>query len=177
MLALMKIRHVRRLLPIAVSCLSFMGAVRVAAQDQTSTGNPPVNALIPNFYYEDLPAARKWYVEKLGLKPLYDAGWVVIVELGKGMQIALVDGAKGELRAVQEKGTMLSIETDALSEWYDRVRQIEGIEWYRSKKAESAAQPGHITEHEDIREFRIVDPGGYLIEFYQWKPAFRPKSD
>jgi hypothetical protein len=25
-----------------------------------------------------------------------------------------------------------------------------------------------------IEEFRVLDPGGYIIEFYRWKPEFRP---
>jgi catechol 2,3-dioxygenase-like lactoylglutathione lyase family enzyme len=173
----MKVRNIRGISTVVFACLAIIGGACAAAQGSTPTSKlPPVNALVTNFYYENLPAAREWYVEKLGFRLLYDADWVIIVEVARGMQIALVDGDKGEMRAVQEKGTMLSIETDALEEWHTRVSKIEGINWYQSKKAGGDRRPARqIREHEDIREFRILDPGGYLIEFYQWKPGFRPK--
>lgn len=31
-----------------------------------------------------------------------------------------------------------------------------------------------IMEHEQIEEFRILDPEGYIIEFFRWKPEDRP---
>ena len=128
---------------------------------------PPVNAVVTNFYYADLAAARKWYVDGLGLKPIYDDGWVVILEFGPGMQLALVDGAKGAMRPVAEKGTMLSVETDSLDDWHERLAAIPGVTWYKGQSG--------VTEHKDIHEVRALDPGGYLVEFYRWKDAYRPK--
>lgn len=135
---------------------------------------PPVNAIVANFYYDDLQAARNWYVGKIGFKPLYDDGWVVIIGISKGMQLALVDGHKGLMHAVKDKGTMLSIETDALEAWYSRIAAVEGIHWVKPKDGQPI---GKISEHKDIQEFRVLDPGGYLIEFYRWKAAYRPRAD
>lgn len=132
---------------------------------------PPVNALVPNFYYNDLDAARKFYIDKLGFPVLYDAGWVVIIEIDKGKQLALVDGKRGALSAVEQKGVLLVIETDALEEWYNYVSAIEGINWfqYGLNYREGVTLRHGLMDHGDIQEFRILDPEGYIIEFFRWK--------
>jgi catechol 2,3-dioxygenase-like lactoylglutathione lyase family enzyme len=142
-----------------------------APATQTSRKAPPVTALVANFYYQDLAAARQWYVNALGFPVIYVDGWVVIVEAGPGMQIALVDQAKGALKAVKDKGTMLAIETSALQEWYDHVRVIKGIEWYPYNGEDPKHFQHGIRQHGDYEEFRVLDPGGYIIEFYRWKPG------
>lgn len=130
---------------------------------------PPVKALVTNFYYQDLPAARQWYTQELGFPVIYDDGWVVIVEAGPGMQIALVDAAKGALKAVKDKGAMLAIETSQLEQWYDYVSAIKGIEWYPYNGEDPKHFQHGIRHHGDYAEFRVLDPGGYIVEFYRWK--------
>lgn len=150
-------------LALALAPPSVVGAAATPGARTT----PPVNAVVANFYYADLAPARRWYVDGLGLKPIYDDGWVIIVEFGPGMQLALVDGTKGVMRPVKDKGTMLSIETDSLDEWYRLLAAIPGVAWYEGKST--------ITGHKDIEEVRVLDPGGYLVEFYRWKEGYRPK--
>jgi catechol 2,3-dioxygenase-like lactoylglutathione lyase family enzyme len=165
---------VTMLLLAAVAAGPTFGQERGAAENQDSE-LPSVTALVPNFYYHDLATAREWYVDKLGFTPIYEGGWVVIVEVAPGMQIALVDGERGTLKPVEDKGALLVIETDELEEWYRYVSRLEGIEWYQYGNESGRYRLKHgIMEHEEIEEFRIVDPGGYIIEFYRWKPAYRP---
>lgn len=152
------------------ACCAVLALVACASMAAQPTRKPPpITALVTNFYYQDLPAARKWYVEELGFPVIYDDGWVVIVEAGPGMQIALVDAAKGALKAVKDKGAMLAIETDRLEDWYDHVRAIKGIEWYPYNGEDPRHFKHGIREHGDYAEFRVLDPGGYIIEFYRWK--------
>jgi catechol 2,3-dioxygenase-like lactoylglutathione lyase family enzyme len=138
---------------------------------------PPVTAIAPNFYYHDLQKAKEWYVDKLGFRPVFVDDWLVMVEVAPGMEVALVDGVSGSLKPVEEKGAMLTVETEALEEWFQHVSRIEGIEWFQYTGDDAATdQPARaIREHETIEEFRILDPGGYIIEFYRWKPEFRPE--
>lgn len=149
------------------------------SQSQARSARPPVNALVPNFYYNDLDAARDFYIDKLGFPVLYDAGWVVIVEIDKGMQLALVDGHKGALPAMEQKSALLVIETDALEEWYSYVSAIEGIEWfqYGLDYREGVTMRHGLMDHGDIEEFRILDPEGYIIEFFRWKHPPGPETD
>jgi len=130
-----------------------------------------VNAIVPNFYYDDLGPAREWYLRALGLRPTYDDGWVVILEFGPGMQLALVDGKRGFLKPVADKGTMLSIETDDLDGWYARAARAPGTRWLKGREVTST--PPGLTEQKDITQFRLVDPGGYIVEFYRW--SARPR--
>jgi len=107
-------RHLHKfiLFTCLVTCLMLLTQfANAASTKQTVRKPPPVTALVANFYYQDLPAARKWYVDEMGFPVIYNDGWVVIVELGPGMQIALVDGAKGALKAIKDKGAMLAVET------------------------------------------------------------------
>ena len=130
---------------------------------------PPVKALVTNFYYDNLQVAKAWYVDEMGFQVIYDDGWVVIVEVGKGMQIALVDASKGALHAVKNKGAMLAIETAALEQWHEYVRKIDGIEWYPYNGEDPRNFKHGIRAHGDYEEFRVLDPGGYIIEFYRWE--------
>ena len=159
----------------AVFLASGAGHAREAAA-QERRELPPINALVPNFYYDDVEAAKRWYVDKLGFRMMIDLGWVAIVELQPGMQVALVDGERGTLSAVEDKGALLVIETDALEAWHEHVSAIEGIDWYAYPDDPRRTRlPGGIMEHPEIHEFRVLDPGGYIIEFFRWKPEFKPR--
>lgn len=158
---------------VAVCCLAVTLAGPAIAQTRQL---PPVNALVPNFYYDDVDAAKEWYVDKLGLRMMIDLGWVAIVEIQPGMQIAVVDGKRGTLDAVEDKGALLVIETDALEDWHAHLSAVEGIEWYQyDDDPRRTRLPNGIMEHPEIHEFRVVDPGGYIIEFFRWKPEFKPR--
>lgn len=166
---------------IVFSLACLVAAPFVSAQEDVSVANtdrslPPVNALVPNFYYEDLDAARTFYIDKLGFPIVADIGWVVIVEIAPGRQLALVDGDKGTLSPVSDKGVLLVIETDALEQWYDYITAIDGIDWYQyGLDFRDGVRLRHgIMDHETIQEFRIVDPEGYIIEFFRWKENAKP---
>lgn len=153
-------------------CLAMLPWYASAAPARASLRQPPpVKALVANFYYNNLAVAKKWYVQELGFPVIYDDQWVVIVEVGKGMQIALVDAHKGALKAVKDKGAMLAIETDELQQWYDYVKAIKGITWYPYNGEDPQHFQHGIRDHGDYQEFRVLDPGGYIIEFYRWKPG------
>jgi hypothetical protein len=156
---------------LAAMALSGLGPATAQQRDL-----PPIDALTPNFYYDDVEAAKRWWVDRLGFRMMIDLGWVAIVELQPGMQIALVDGERGTLRAVEEKGALLVIETEALEAWYEHVAAIDDIDWYEyPSNPRRTRLPNGLMEHPEIHEFRIVDPGGYIIEFFRWKPEFKPR--
>jgi len=135
---------------LAVSVMAGAAHTREAAA-QERRELPPIDALVPNFYYDDVDAAKRWYVDKLGFRMMIDLGWVAIVELQPGMQIALVDGERGTLHAVQDKGALLVIETAALEAWYTHVSAIDGIEWYLYPDDPRRTRlPNGLMEHPEI---------------------------
>jgi hypothetical protein len=121
---------------------------------------PSIIAGVPFFYYQDLQVAADWYENKLGLKKVANKEWVVIFELIPGSQIGLVNASGGSLKPISEKGALLSIETEELEAWYERLKNVEGINMIHGIEVGAKGM---------IEEFRMTDPGGYIIEFFRWK--------
>ncbi len=128
--------------------------------------NPSVAAGVTFFYYDDLDEAADWYENKLGLNNLTDEGWVVIFELTDSSHLGLVNASGGSLKPTENKGAMLSIETGEREAWYEKLKDVDGINMIHG-----------IEGSEDgwIEEFRMTDPGGYIIEFFRWR-SHRPEA-
>ncbi len=137
-----------------------------AAAFAEDDGHPAITGGVPFFYYNDLPAAADWYKNKLGLKPLTEEDWVVIFELNASSYIGLVNATGGELKPIAEKGSLLSIDTPDLEAWWDRLKDVEGIN----------IKNGIITGADGmIEQFSLQDPEGYIVEFFRWK-EHRPEA-
>ncbi len=130
-----------------------------AANHQDEVAAPRIAGTVPFFYYSDLAAAADWYENKLGLRRVTDEGWVVIFEVAPTAFIGLVNASDGTLRPAREKGVLLSIETPDLVAWYNRLKAVEGINMKQGIKVGAKGM---------IEEFRLQDPGGYIVEFFRW---------
>ena len=53
---------------------------------------------------------------------------------------------------------MLSIVTSEVDAWYERLKANPDIVFLKE-----------ISENDMIRSFLIEDPGGYTVEFFQWR--------
>ncbi len=128
--------------------------------------NPSVAAGVIFFYYDDLDEAADWYENKLGLNKLTDEGWVVIFELTDSSHLGLVNATEGSLKPTENKGAMFSIDTPELEAWYEKLKDVDGINMIHG-----------IEGSEDgwIEEFRMIDPGGYIVEFFRWR-SHRPEA-
>ena len=133
------------------------------ASDHT---NPSIAGGIPFFYYKDLQAAADWYKNKLGLKPLTEESWVAIFELTPTSFLGLVNASGGTLRPTANKGALLSIETAELEAWWEKLKDVEGIDMIHGIEDGAGGM---------IEEFRINDPEGYIIEFFRWR-NHRPEA-
>ena len=129
-----------------------------AAADQDA--RPSLAGVVPFFYYNNIEEAADWYENKLGFKKLTDEGWVVIFEITPSGYLGLVNASGGTLRPIEDKGALLSIETAELEAWHERLKDVEGINMVQG-----------IVNNDNglIEEFRLVDPGGYVIEFFRWR--------
>lgn len=121
---------------------------------------------MPFFYYHDLREAADWYQNKLGLSKLTEEDWVVIFELTDTSYIGLVNATGGTLRPTEEKGALLSIETAELEAWYEKLKNIDGINMIHGIEGDDDGM---------IEEFRMADPGGYIVEFFRWR-SHRPEA-
>lgn len=148
---------------IAMVCLLSCAAAGTSESKKHEA--PPITAGVPFFYYTDLREAVDWYQNKLGLEVLVDKEWVVIFRLNEASYLGLVNATGGSLVPTENKGALLSIETQDLEGWWDRLKDIEGINMIHG--IEVGAQGL-------VQEFRMQDPGGYVVEFYRWMPEHSP---
>lgn len=165
---------VTTLLPGKHLCRWFMTAASVVwvclPVTVNGTGNgesPSIKAGVPFFYYQDLPQAVDWYEHKLGLRKIVDKGWVAIFALNSASQIGLVNATDGSLSPTTEKGALLSIETDDLEAWYNRLKGVEGVNMIHGIEIGAKGM---------IEEFRMRDPGGYIVEFFRWRDGEGPEA-
>jgi len=147
--------------------MAVISLISVPALCAAPASAPSIAGGVPFFYYQDLAKATDWYEKKLGLKMFVDEGWVVIFKLTPSSYIGLVNATGGTLRPTENKGAMLSIETEDLEAWYERLKDIEGINMNHGIE-----EGGHGL----IEEFSMTDPGGYIVEFFRWQPGQGPKK-
>jgi catechol 2,3-dioxygenase-like lactoylglutathione lyase family enzyme len=122
---------------------------------------PDIAGAITFFYYDDHEAAVRWYREVLGFEPYFEQDWLVLLRIAPGHSLGLVDAVNGSQRPVPglNKGATLSIETDQLAEWHNRLKAAG------SAGLDDDFQPGCRGR---TTEFRVRDPGGYFVEFFRW---------
>ena len=156
-----KMRHrhsssFKALVLVTLSILALSGC-DAKAQD---TSTLRISAGVPFFYYQDLTVAADWYEHTLGLRKVADEGWVAIIEITPTSFIGLVNATDGTLRPTAEKNVLLSIETPDLEAWHEKLTATPGS---------NITQNIEIGAKGKIEEFRMQDPGGYVVEFFRWR--------
>lgn len=122
---------------------------------------PPIDGVLTMFYYDDLPAAIDWYERVIGFEKILAFNELAIFRIHQGSQLALVGNGVGSQTPIagSNKGAILSIQTRALQTWHERL--------FRH------ATPGtgeglHVGCDGRTIEFKVRDPEGYTIEFFEW---------
>ena len=130
-------------------------------------GAPGVSGTVTFFYYEDLDAQVPFYEGVLQLTASMNEDWVKIYPITETASVGLVLDGRGYHRVSADKPAMLSIVTDDVDAWYERIRQ-SGVP-VLSELPPSTTQPG--VGSAPVRGFMVEDPGGYTIEFFSWRKA------
>jgi len=126
-----------------------------------------MNETITFFYYEDLDAQVPFYEGLLGLDKTLDEDWVKIYRITETSSIGLVKQGHGLHDVSEDKPAMLSIVTDDVDSWYERLRR-ENVP-VRTELPEPGSDAGE--GEAPVRGFIVEDPGGYTIEFFSWRKA------
>jgi catechol 2,3-dioxygenase-like lactoylglutathione lyase family enzyme len=126
-----------------------------------SPGAERVTGVLTMFYYEDLPAAADWYVNKLGFERVQEFEGLVLLRIEGTSHLALIGAGYGSQRPFpgRDKGAILSIQTDALEQWHERLSAMD---------VEGAGQGLRNGAGGRTVEFKVYDPEGYTIEFFSW---------
>ncbi|MEM7296801.1 MAG: VOC family protein [Bacteroidota bacterium] len=113
-----------------------------------------VNKQITHLYYQDLEAANEFYESVLGLSLIDSNRYAMSDEAILQLHTFNEDHPKG-----QEKSTAIAFLTDQLSEWYEYMQKQDVPIKYTYKPREAGPHDGFVA----------IDPGGYLLEFEQFK--------
>lgn len=106
-------------------------------------------------YYDDIPAAQRFYEDLLSTDLLVDQGWAKVYQASATGFIGLVDGTRGLHQATEEKGVTLSFLTSDVEGWFDRAKAL-GVE---------LRTPDLTDESGRVRVFVGYDPEGYFLEW------------
>jgi len=112
-------------------------------------------------YYTDLAAPRHFYGKLLGLTHYYETPWVTLYRTATGATLGIVKAPEDQVPAdAKRDATMVSLITDDVESWY---RRLQGNTEIKIQKP--------IYDHPavPIRAFLLRDPGGYSVEFFQWR--------
>ena len=153
---------------VSIYLLGFVLGVLLIVQGSATEPrtNPPIATGVTFFYYNDLDEAADWYENKLGLNRVTDEGWVVIFEWTDSLHLGLVNATEGSLKPTEDKGAMYPIETAELEAWYEKLKDVDGINMMQGIQESTNGM---------IEVFSITDPGGYIIEFFRWR-SHRPEA-
>jgi catechol 2,3-dioxygenase-like lactoylglutathione lyase family enzyme len=115
-----------------------------------------ISAQISWVYTADLDSTAEFYSRILGLECSRDEGGARIYRTANGSFIGVCQAFAG--RVVEPKGGMISIVTDDVDAWHQRLL-ANGL---------SIDKPPHRLEQFGIYSFFVRDPNGYVIEFQQF---------
>ncbi len=126
-----------------------------------NSSHPAALNVFTMFYYKDLPAAAEWYETVLGFERIFSAEGLELFRIEGSSNLALVQDGYGSQRATagRDKGAILSIHTDQLEAWHARLFAL-GVE---------GTGVGLLVGADGMTvEFKVHDPGGYTVEFFEW---------
>lgn len=109
-------------------------------------------------YFRNIEKAYHFYEEILGLKLKIDQGYGRIYEVSGNALLGVMDEKRGFLQSGSGKSVMISLITDEVDEWYEKL-QKSGVKLL-SKPL--------MKEEIGIRSFLFEDPEGYILEIQKF---------
>lgn len=165
-------RRPRRTLLLIATVAAVCSADASRAGDATVTLPPPAQfkeALplasaeeqVTFLYYPDLAAPREFYGKLLGLQSYYDQEWVSLYRVAAGASIGVVKASEAGVAPESKRdAVMVSIVTKDVDAWFKRLQGVTGVVMLKPLYDHPAVP---------IRAFLLQDPGGYSVEFFQWR--------
>lgn len=117
---------------------------------------PAIGQLITWVYTDDLEVSSRFYRETLGLPLVTDQGAARIFRISEAAFIGVCRAFEG--RAVAPAGSMISLVSDDVDGWYERL-SAAGVK--------TRGRPQRLAAF-NIYSFFAEDPNGYTIEVQQF---------
>lgn len=113
-----------------------------------------VKEQVTHLYYEDLEEAVAFYQEVLGLKAITETQFAIGADASIVLHAHDADHPKG-----QPQSTAIALLTNQLPQWYTYIQAVGVPIKYTFKPKVGGPHDGFVA----------IDPGGYLLEFEQFK--------
>jgi len=149
---------------IIVLSVTILGLFGIANAAEKPIALPNIDSQIIFFYYKNVDEVTPFYERTLGLTKTFDLGWVKIYRITPTSYIGLTSENRGFHKASPNKPAMLSIVTDDVDGWYDRLSQSGANIVSKLKPVTESPAP----DRAPVRGFIVEDPGGYTVEFFAW---------
>ncbi len=117
-----------------------------------------IDGQITFFYYPDLEAAVEFYQQLMGFELVEDQKWTKIYRVTGSSYLGIVTGEKGFLKPQKHNAVLLTLLTQDVNEWYERLKS-KGVKLLTGIQKKLDIQ---------VRCFFLEDPGGYALEIQQF---------
>lgn len=111
------------------------------------------------WFYKDLPEAKKFYSETLGLKILSEEEKSVTFQIAGDSRLVIKSVEGKGYSGNEAKSVALALLTDNLEAWYSHLKKEKVTIKYTLKVKPDGAHDGFVA----------VDPEGYLLEFEMFR--------
>jgi hypothetical protein len=117
-----------------------------------------LSAQITFLYFKELREPAHFFEEILGLQKVDDQGFARIYRISGGAFIGIVDEAQGYCDAPMAKDVLITLVTDDVQAWYQRLTDA---------RIDIDAPPA-IHEKANVEGFFFEGPGGYAFEIQKF---------
>jgi extradiol dioxygenase family protein len=111
------------------------------------------------WFYRDLPAAKQFYSQTLGLKILFENEESATFQIAGDSKLVIKSVEGSGYSGIEAKSVALALLTDNLQLWYDHLQKEKVEIKYTLKVKLEGAHDGFVA----------VDPEGYLLEFEMFR--------
>ena len=117
-----------------------------------------LSSQITFLYFKELNGPAHFFEEILGLQKVDDQGFAKIYRISGGAFIGIVDEARGYCDAPTAKNVLITLVTEDVHQWYQRLKTA-GV-------AVDAAPA--VQEKANVECFFFEGPGGYAFEIQKF---------
>ena len=121
--------------------------------------NLQLTSNITFLYFNDLEAAKPFFVEVLGLEKAYDPGWAAVYRLRDKAFLGAVDNHSGSIQVTSTDSVLISLTVDNIEEVHESLKGSRGVEGLSEiKQVKDLA----------LKSFFFTGPEGYHFEVEQF---------